>query len=287
MTYTLYKQVRDNQAVRRSFCRLANQIFELDFEAWYESGHWTDSYIPYALVDGEKVVTSASVNIIDTIWEGSSKRYIQVGTVMTDVEYRGQGLSREIITEIINDWQDKCEAIYLYANDTVTNFYPKFGFKKEHEYQYVMSVSPVAGDFVKLNLDEKDDIELLKSYYLKSNPYSALSMIDNFGLVMFYCNDYLRNWVYYSKKYDSVVVAKQKADVITIYDIYSDKENSLSAIVNELSNENIKQAIIGFTPKEKNYHCDKIKNDGTFYVYTKNKNIFKDNKLRFPLLSHA
>lgn len=49
---------------------------------------------------------------------------------MTDVKYRDQGLLRIIMEKVIAEWKDKCELIYLFANDSVLDFYPKFGFDK-------------------------------------------------------------------------------------------------------------------------------------------------------------
>lgn len=68
--------------------------------------------------------------------EGIEKHYIQIGTVMTDEFYRGLVLSRKLIERIINEHKDNVDGIYLFSNDSVINFYPKFGFSKSTECQY-------------------------------------------------------------------------------------------------------------------------------------------------------
>ena len=50
---------------------------------------------------------------------GKKKNYIQIGTVMTDNEYRNKGLSRYLIEKIISEYKEKSDCIYLSANDTV------------------------------------------------------------------------------------------------------------------------------------------------------------------------
>ena len=136
MEYKLVKQIRDNEILRRSFIKLAEKVFDLSFENWHQNGFWTDKYIQYVLAEnGKKVVANVSVNIIDTVWENKSKRYIQLGTVMTDPEYRNRGFSSQLIRAIISEWREKCDAVYLFANSDVLNFYPKFGFVKAAEYQ--------------------------------------------------------------------------------------------------------------------------------------------------------
>jgi len=88
--YRLCNNVRENKDVRLSFDKLSQKTFNLSFENWYQNGHWTEKYLPYVLLDGEQVVSNVSVNIIDTVWKNEEKRYIQLGTVMTDSEYREQ-----------------------------------------------------------------------------------------------------------------------------------------------------------------------------------------------------
>lgn len=88
MNYKFTSTVRDDVVLRKSFNELTQQTFGFDFEGWYQSGHWGDMYIPHVLLDGEKVVSNVSVNIMKFAVSGTTKHYIQLGTVMTDSEYR-------------------------------------------------------------------------------------------------------------------------------------------------------------------------------------------------------
>ena len=288
MNYSLVKQIRDDDILRKSFIDLAIRTFDLSFENWYKNGYWTDKYIRYVLVDNDKVISNASVNIIDTVWEGTPKRYIQIGTVMTDPSYRKSGLSTRLINEIITDWKDKADAIYLFANPTSIGFYPKFGFEKADEYQYSVSVTPTSGDFRKLDMENESDISLLRQYYERSNPFSQLPMNNNYGLLMFYCSSFMKNCVYYSEKNNAVVVAMQNETTLLCFDIFCDDNISMSTIINELSSDNTNQSILGFTPKQtSNCSCEKIEGEDTLYIYSRKENVFKDNRVMFPSLSHA
>lgn len=80
---------------------------------------------------------------------------------MTDKEYRGMGLSRWLIEKTLEDWKDKCDAVYLFANDSVLNFYPKFGIEKALEYQYKKKVNKKCEIVKKLDMSEAHDRRLL------------------------------------------------------------------------------------------------------------------------------
>ncbi|WP_326717516.1 GNAT family N-acetyltransferase [Vagococcus jeotgali] len=70
---------------------------------------------------------------------------LQLGTVMTKETYRDQGLSRRLIEEILKDYQGKVDMIFLFANETVLEFYPKFGFSRVMEDSYLLNVSDNKG----------------------------------------------------------------------------------------------------------------------------------------------
>ena len=97
MNLRLVKQIRENEPLRESFFRLAEQVFGLNFRDWYRKGFWTDQYIPYVMTDGDRVAANVSVNIMNLIWCGIPKHYIQLGTVMTDPAYRGQVLYHTLL----------------------------------------------------------------------------------------------------------------------------------------------------------------------------------------------
>jgi len=133
----IYKcNYKEDITLRNSFNSLTEKTYGFNFEQWYEDGYWGDKYIPYSLLDGDKVVSNVSVNIMDFLILGEQKRYVQIGTVMTDEDYRGQGLCRALMEIVLKEWENKCDLIYLFANDSVLDFYPKFGFNVCDEYQY-------------------------------------------------------------------------------------------------------------------------------------------------------
>ena len=74
MHYKLVKQLKDDNTLRKSFIDLAIKTFDLSFDAWYQQGYWSESYIPYAFVDKNKVIANASANIIDLVWQGQPRR---------------------------------------------------------------------------------------------------------------------------------------------------------------------------------------------------------------------
>lgn len=291
MNYKLVKQIKDNDRLRAGFNQLATKTFELSFEDWYQNGYWTDKYIPYVILDEKEVVANASVNRIELIWQGKPRSYIQIGTVMTNPEYRNQGLSRQILEEILLDWKDNCDGIYLFANDTVLDFYPKFGFEKETQYQYSMSASNLETSKAqgrKLDMVKENDRLILQTYYKKSNPFSKLSVVHNYELLMFYCSAFMKDFVYYFEEEEVVIIADQNEHTMTCFDIFCDENKKFEDIMATVIFKDTTNIVFEFTPRDlKNMTIVPICGEDTLFVLGNRENIFTENKLMFPALSHA
>lgn len=288
--YFYTNKVRLNTSIRHSFNELAKKIHWIDFEDWYQLGYWQDDYIPYVLMDGDIVVSNVSVNLINVSYKNEKRLFIQLGTVMTDERYRKQGLSRWLIDRILEDWKDKCDGLYLYANNTVLDFYPKFGFVKEQEYEAMGNINFAEAEIKKLNIDFESDRELLYEKYALTNQFSQLTLTNNTGILMFYCGQFMKDNVYYLPKHDVAVVVEYDGEKMICYDIFGKTDASLQEILSAIAKEDTKECMLGFTPKDKiDFKFEKVNvGDNTLFWWSKDENIFgNDDKLRFPLLSHA
>lgn len=287
MAYTLHKNIRDIAVIRNSFLALAGRVFGLSFRKWYEDGYWTDRYRPYVLLDGDRVVSCVAVNRIELAWQDRPKRYIQLGTVMTDPAYRRRGLSRGLIETVLEEWRERCEVVYLFANDTVLDFYPKFGFERELEYQPAVPVMPCPGKYRKLDLADRADLAILAACYRHSNPYAAFSMTDNFALLMFYCSDGLKDCVYFLEEFDMVVIAGWNDRKWTCFDLYGPGSLPLGDLLAMTAEPSVKEVILGFTPKETVAGMTGCRRSEPLFLLSDKENLFRENRLMFPLLSHA
>lgn len=290
MNYYLSKDVMQNPSLREAFDKLAVQTFDLSFEEWYQKGYWSGFNQPYALFHREKAVANVSVNNMEILWNGRIYNCIQLGTVMTDIEYRGQGLSRYLIEEVIRDWEGKCDAMFLFANDSVLDFYPKFGFERVEQYQYHMEIDHGCGGCRKLDIDSCQDREMLMYYYHKRNPFSKVQVINNESLLMFYCISVLKDCIYYSSEYDAVVVAEQENGLLKCYDIYCESGKSLTNILSAVAEAGTRRVSLEFTPYDgRGFETSPIPEDyDCLFMRTKaEKSGWIGERMMFPAISHT
>ncbi|QRN03498.1 GNAT family N-acetyltransferase [Legionella sp. MW5194] len=289
---TFFKGYQQDEQKRAAFNHLAVKTFDLSFEEWYQSGYWRDKYIPYTLFDEEQAVANVSVNIMDFSIFGHQQKTIQIGTVMTDEAYRNQGLSRKLMKKVFEDWKAKSHLIYLFANSTVWGFYPKLGFKSVKEYQYQRTIiSTTHTNFVKLDMDNKENREKLHDYAQNTCPLGKISMQENADLVMFYGITVYKNNVFYLPELDTIAIAEINGRQLQLLDVFSKKEQNLNDVIHALSDESIDTVRLGFVPKDCSSYeiipIDEKEKDEMLFLEADKTALFDENQLMFPLLSHA
>lgn len=77
-SYMLSENILSRQDTRESYFELANTVFGLKFDNWYQSGYWDNKFIPYVLYDGNVAAASVGVCINNVIWKNMSKLYVQL-----------------------------------------------------------------------------------------------------------------------------------------------------------------------------------------------------------------
>lgn len=307
-TYQLITNFKNEAIFRNSFNELTQNTYGFNFENWYQHGYWSDKYRPYSFVCNGKVVANVSVNIMDFMVDDEIKRYIQLGTVMTDTAHRGLGLSRLIMENILMEWEPKCDLIYLFANDSVLDFYTKFGFVKRDEYQYFKStnnsdrlngtdaatdnadeVSKVEVHFHKLDMTSSENKKRLFDIVENNKLKVKFMPVSNPYLIMFYSLNFMSECFYYCKEYDAIIVAELSEDDTVIYGVFSRMEMQQELLIDLFmqANTSSKTVRLDFSPDNSSlYKRDLYKaEDSTLFVKIVREDL--PNQIMFPTLSHA
>ncbi|WEG13501.1 GNAT family N-acetyltransferase [Pullulanibacillus sp. KACC 23026] len=289
---TFYKDYKNDEALRRSFDELANLVFGIHFEEWYQMGYWKERYIPFSYVQGGKVVANVSVNLLDFVIEGEEKRAIQIGTVMTHPDYRNQGLSKRLMNRVLKEYENHYDFMYLFANQNVLDFYPKFGFEAINDYPFSMEYAAgqtEESDLRKLDGRHADDLNFIYTFALDRVPVSnRFGTIHDQELLMFYCLYVFNHCIYYIQDEDAIVIFEQEDKELHIFDIISKREIHLASILSKISSLTTNRIIFHFTPDDRD-----IKTQGTIYngedaLFVKTRDSIKfPSQVKHPLTSKA
>ena len=294
--YEFSKEVRRDPHLREGFMQIARETFGIDFHPWLEQGYWGDAFVPYVLTYQGQVVASVCVNLIfgritsQNMGREPSPRklFVQLGGVITAKEHRGRGLSRWLIEKVLEEWREKADGIYLYANDSVLDFYPKFGFVKEQEFQASVVALGPAQPMRKIDLTSEEDLTQLKHCYEQGNPYAAFQ-VEYFNLMMFYLLGPYKDCVYYVPEQQTLLIAKQEAGAWHCFEILGSSTLPLPQLLGVLNPDQPTRLELGFQAQSSlDFSVQPLhEEDTTFFVLEGKERPFTSGFGRMPVLSRA
>lgn len=288
----IVKGFKDNTQLRKSFNNLASSTFGIDFEEWYKKGYWTDKYEPHSIVIDDKVISNVSVNQIDLYINGDKKQGLQIGTVMTHPDYRGRGLSKKLMDYILKQYEGKYDVMYLFANQTVLDFYPKFGFKRMEEYQYYLTYKPVgtlAASIQHLNGKNEKDSHFIYEFCKERAPVSKqFGSVNTQELFMFYCIYIFSEDIYYLDDLDVLLIFKHEGEVLHLFDIVSNKEVNIIEVIARVALQNTNTVKFHYNPDYKNIKTESSLVDGGDVLFVKaNDDVVFPKRFKHPITTQA
>ena len=272
---------------------LTRKTFGFDFESWVTRGYYEGDYIPYSFARDGKIISNVSANRMVFMQNGTLRKYIQIGTVMTDPECRGQGLASRLMRHVIGRYEEECDGIYLFGDLSAFDFYRKLGFRQVNQYRYFIKeefcVRGKAGPGLQPVRGRGDEI---KKRYMdlvrKSACFSPFEQMNRFGLQMFYTAD-LDN-VFHMEDPECFVVLAQ-GECTELKSILCGERIPLLTVLKRIG-LNGRRCRLGFVPTEEDRElCTPEIYDGgdDYRLFCRGEKLeaVERDKLYFPDLSHA
>jgi predicted N-acetyltransferase YhbS len=251
MPYTLRTNYREQQAYRDAYFRFTSHVFAgTSFAAWYEKGGWNAHYQVFSLFDGEDVVANVSVSTLTVLLDGQRARGLQFSAVGTLPAYRRQGWSRQLMAHVLEQYAASTDLFFLFANASVLDFYPKFGFRLAQDYEFLAEMPEVSSQPVARALDphNAEDWRVLAHYAHHRLPVSQVCSATDYGHIFLYHTLAKPHTLWYIEPLDTVIAAAVRGDVLDIYDIVSPQRWDIFAVLRGLQLSDIAWMRVHFTP---------------------------------------
>jgi predicted acetyltransferase len=263
--------------------------FGIEFEPWYQHGYWTEKYQPYSFIVNEKVVANVSVNLVKLVVNKQVMEAIQIGTVMTHPEYRHRGLSKRLMNIVLEEYKH-IGLFYLFANETVLDFYPKFGFSRYKEVQFSLEYLPKEinrGNLKKLDVKSPKDLAFIYDFAsARVLPSSYFGTLETEELFMFYCLMVFSEDLYYLEEEEALVIYQMENNVLHLYDVISKKKVELICILKKISNETVNKVIFHYHPDTKEVALEhKFYQSNLFVKFV--DDIILPEKFKHPITAQA
>jgi len=290
MTYV--KDYKDSNVLRQSFNDLCLKTFGLSLERWYQQGLWGEGYVCHSIAQGNQIVANVSTTRME-LREGSSPlSLIQIGMVMTDPDYRGKGLAGNLMERVIAEYSDQVDTFYLFANKSVLGFYPRFGFREGRLRQWFSCQIPKVskrGNFHKLNVEKRDDLNLLIKLTEARRPTSSQVILRDLGGIYFWhCLEVLWDHIYYDPKGDLIVIYQLQGDQLHLFDLISPHQLDFYKVISSLPLKGVQEILFHFPLDSETLNLEtrwynSVQEDD--YLFTRgNLDFFS---FAYPLMTHT
>ena len=277
----------DDPDAKAAFKQFILKIHGLDFSEWDSSGYWDHAYTPFSFFDGDTVVASVCVYLLDAVLNGENTRVTQISGVGTLPGWRRKGLSRQLTDIGLCSVQGKHQGVFLFSDTDAIPYYKKCGFNAINEYVETTKIDlvPNCGGAVKLDPGNEQDLDKIYEYARARVPVSRKFSVLNARLTMFHVLYGLRDCIFEIPDLDCLVFCKRENGIFIIYDIVSHRIPCLDQFYPYLADAN--DQIIEF-----HFATDKLglKNKGTRLLVGNNpfvKGSFPIEMPVFPFTSRA
>jgi len=216
----------------------------LDFQFWYDLNLWDENYESYSIMQDDEIVSNLCLYKTEIVINGKKLQALQMGAVATKKELQGRGYARLLMEHVLNKYPTT--PMYLYANNTVLDFYPKFGFTRADEklpvteYEINNEIAPVKLKF--------DDPLVWQHVSNRVNFSQELDCLNTASLNMFHIHlGYLKDHIYHLPELETIVIATND-DELKIWGVFSQREITFAELAEHLPFTGVDEVVFGFMP---------------------------------------
>ena len=241
---------RDHQW-HEAFIDYVPKVFpRASFRRWYGLGGWDEDYVAHSLADGADIVANASLQRMNIVLRGEWITGWQLGAVGVVPQWRGRGLQRRIMQSLLGSIDEK-DIVFLFANDTVLDFYPLFGFKRviESVFAAEYDVKPASEPLRALSIDRAEDLALLARVAAAAAPTTREFGARNYGgVLLWYWASFYDGCFYYCEAEDAIIVAELDGATLRVCDVLARTPFDLRSYLPRVARDAAQRVEFGFTP---------------------------------------
>ena len=226
------------------FDDLIKEVFGFSFDTWLERKLWDERYESYSIIKDGVMMSNICVFKTEMVVQDNRFQAIQFGAVGTRKCAQGSGLSRILMEHVLSLYSDT--PAFLFANESVIDFYPRFGFRQEQTFK--PTIDTTINNHIKTNRLCADDEILKDTLHNRVGNSTVFDCLNTESIQMFHLLLDYPDDIYLLPESDVVVVAYQSEAHLFIADVISRKPITFEQLKAELPFVGVEIVEFGFCP---------------------------------------
>ncbi len=283
----IVENYRDDAVLREAFFGFLGQVFpRADFREWFRRGFWQDEYVPISVVDEGKIVSNVSMTGMKIWLDGQLVPGIQIGTVGTVPDYRGRGLARLLMDHVLGKCDDSARLLFLFANDSVLDFYPRFGFHRftESVFEARPAFPRAQRTARRLDISVEADIAIVKDLLGSRFTLTRLFGAAEYEFITWWhiLNGFDKN-LFYSEDDDVILVMTETDQCLHVWDVVGRQPFDLTAAIRKVALcDGVKAVHYHFPPDQLPFEYDRVTAYDDSMLFVRGDFGMAGKRFRFP-----
>ena len=190
---------------------------------------------------------------------------------------------------VLDKYQNSADLFFLFANETVTDFYPKFGFKQYNEVVHRSDSDIPASDYSarKLNISSESDFAILTNLLSRRAPLTKLFGAVDYGFItMWHVLNICKDDIYYLEDDDIIFIVTEKNRQLDIWEVIYDDQFDITEALPKIISDKINSVNFHFPPDVLNYKYDSTKESDTL-LFVRGEFKLSGRPSKFPVTAQT
>ena len=274
-------QNHNDPAYERLFNDLIAHTFGFSFAPWHALGLWDEQYESHAIIEHGIMLANICVFKRELLIYGRPQLTLQLGAVATRESHRGRGLSRRIMEHISAAYPDV--PALLSANEQVTGFYPRFGFRLALDMCPTLDCR-IDNPHIAPHKLAFTDPAVREAVWSRRNYSAVFDSINAPSVRMFHLLFDYSDDIYALPAQGAIVVAQKKGDMLFVADVMSGGEVAWTQLAEALPFSGVRKVEFGFCPDLLGVEPDWQPLDGHKDPYFIRGDWSMPDRARFPVM---
>ena len=221
------------------------------FYDWGARGGWVDGYDVFAMVVDKQIVSTVGRQSMRYVINGETRRGYQIGAVATHASHRNHGLARLLMKKVLSQLDAPDQPVILFANSSVLNFYPRFGFRRIAQTAFIghTDLHPVGPLAPSLDLTRPADRAWLADHCARAGVVGqSFAARDYYPVLLFHLTRQPR-MAFRLDSFGAVVIAQQNGERLLIEDLFATRPFSLREALPHVCAQPVRTIEFGFHPE--------------------------------------
>jgi hypothetical protein len=195
------------------------------------------------------------------------------------------------MTHVLNKYKYSTDIFFLFANESVLNFYPQFGFERYQEVVFTSNSTVPTPNYSarRLNILNPSDFNLIKNLIKKRQVLTRhFGALDYDFITMWHVLNVFPNKLYYLEPEKAIFIISEDGNTLHIWDIiYNQPFDLYPAIAKVIQTETIKSLNYYFPPDQMAFSFDQVLPSNDSPLFIRGDFLSKHKHFKFPVTAQT